>query len=152
MKKWIIWPILGATSIIVIVISWIIYCAKNGLLIEQTPKSQPTIQVKEVQTEEEFKQADPEACVAKFEEEAKETLDLYDGIKYSVNKWTVAVVIDLDKWNATSEEDRNAFMNEIYALLSVDARSSGILSDHAVSISFMTSDYKNTKVFKVEKE
>jgi len=147
-----IWPILGATSIIVIVISWIIYCAKNGLLIEQTPKDKPTIQVKEVQTEKEFKQADPEACVAKFEEEAKETLELYDGIKYSVNKWTVAVVIDLDKWNATSEEDRSAFMNEIYALLSVDARSSGILSDHAVSISFMTSDYKNTKVFKVEKE
>jgi len=96
--------------------------------------------------------ADPNACVAKFEEEAKETLDLYDGIKYSVNKWTVTVVVDLDKWNATSEEGRKAFMGEIYALLNVDAKTSGILADHEVSITFMTTDYKNMKFYKIEKE
>jgi len=96
--------------------------------------------------------ADPNACVAKFEEEAKETLDLYDGIKYSVNQWTVTVVVDLDKWNATSEEGRKAVMNEIYALLNVDAKTSGILADHEVSVTFMTSDMNNVTVYRIEKE
>ena len=96
--------------------------------------------------------ADPDACVADFEEKAKETLDLYDGIQYSVNKWIVTVVVDLGKWNATSEEDRKAFMNEIYALLYVDAKTSGILADHEVSITFMTTDNKNMRFYKIEKE
>lgn len=97
-------------------------------------------------------QADPDACVADFEEKAKETLDLYDGIQYSVNKWIVTVVVDLGKWNATSEEGRKAFMNEIYALLYVDAKTSGILADHEVSITFMTTDNKNMRFYKIEKE
>ena len=96
--------------------------------------------------------ADPDACVADFEENAKETLALYDGIQYSVNKWTVTVVVDLDKWNATSEEDRKAFMNEIYALLYVDAKTSGILAYHEASITFMTTDNKNMIFYKIEKE
>lgn len=96
--------------------------------------------------------ADPDACVADFEKKAKETLDLYDGIQYSVNKWTVTVVVDLGKWNATSEEGRKAFMNEIYALLYVDAKTSGILADHEVSITFMTTDNKNMRFYKIEKE
>ena len=148
MTKGRIWLIIGIVLSTAFISIW-------GVLSVVDPSETPTMQIRESEptsTEPEFKKADPDTCVANFEEKAKETLELYDGIKYSVNKWTVAVVIDLDKWNATSEEDRNAFMNEIYALLSVDARSSGILSDHAVSISFMTSDYKNTKVFKVEKE
>ena len=96
--------------------------------------------------------ADPDACVADFEENAKETLVPYDGIQYSVNKWTVTVVVDLDKWNATSEEDRKAFMNEIYALLYVDAKTSGILAYHEVSITFLTTDNKNMRFYKIEKE
>lgn len=137
-----------AIFMIAALITWIIHCKKNGLLVDQNANDAPSIQV----TETEEAPEDPDACVANFEESAKETLSAYEGFQYSVNKWTVTIVIDLDKWNATPESDRTAFMNEIYTLLSVDAKTSGILSDHAVSVSFMTSDYKNTKVYKIEKD
>ena len=107
---------------------------------------------KEAEASEAITEEVPADPVADFEENAKETLALYDGIQYSVNKWTVTVVVDLDKWNATSEEDRKAFMNEIYALLYVDAKTSGILADHEVSITFMTTDNKNMRFYKIEKD
>ena len=107
---------------------------------------------KEAEASEAITEEVPADPVADFEEKAKETLDLYDGIQYSVNKWIVTVVVDLDKWNATSEEGRKAFMGEIYALLNVDAKTSGILADHEVSITFMTTDNKNMKFYKIEKE
>ena len=107
---------------------------------------------KEAEASEAITEEVPADPVADFEEKAKETLDLYDVIQYSVNKWIVTVVVDLDKWNATSEEDRKAVMNEIYALLNVDAKTSGILADHEVSVTFMTSDRNNVTVYKIEKE
>lgn len=107
---------------------------------------------KEAEASETIVEEVPADPVADFEEKAKETLDVYDGIQYSVNKWVVTVVVDLDKWNATSEEGRKAVMNEIYALLNVDAKTSGILADHEVSVTFMTSDMNNVTVYRIEKE
>ena len=105
-----------------------------------------------VQNEPDQPEPTPEDSELKFAESAGKTLSMYENIKYFINKNTVNVVIDLDSWNATADSDRKDFMNEIFALVRIDAINSGILQYSNVDLTFMTSDYKNAKYFKIEKE
>ena len=111
------------------------------LLSRIADKPEPTIQVTE--SENDAGATDQDAAYAAFKESVGKTMDLYDNVKYDVNKNLVSVVIDLDAWNQTSEDGRTDFMNEIYTLIHSDAITSGILEYKDVSVNFMTSDYKN---------
>ena len=129
---WIIFGILASLFTI-----WFLIHFRDTLFEEP----QPEVQIKEAEQEKSV--ADPEEAAAKFKESVGKTMSLYDDVKYDVNRNLVSVVIDLDAWNATSEEGRTDFMNEIYALIHSGAITSGILEYYDVSVNFMTSDYKN---------
>ena len=104
------------------------------------------------QPEQTPKASDPEAVQALFKQKVEKTLNMYDDIKYFIDGEDVTVIIDVLVWNNTKMKDQDAFMNEIYSLVRIDAIESGILDQGNAKLFFMTSDYKNTHYYKIEKE
>ena len=79
--------------------------------------------------------------VKAFDKAAAETLDLYgDTIEsYHIKSLYVRVNVNTQKFASVSEEQQKAFYQEVYALLRVNAVTTGVLED-VVTLSFYSGD------------
>lgn len=79
---------------------------------------------------------------AAFVQSAEETLNMYgDSIDHTyITHAYVGVYVNSRKWNNTSDDTKDAFMKEVYALLHMDAINSGIFKDNTIILSFYNGD------------
>ncbi len=74
----------------------------------------------------------------KFVRSAHETLDMYgDSIdSCRIDNTYVGVYVNGRKWNNTSEETKDAFIKEVYALIRMDAINANYLKGNVITLSF----------------
>lgn len=74
----------------------------------------------------------------RFIHSAEETLDMYgDSIdSCRIDNTYVGVYVNSRKWNNTSEETKDAFIKEVYALIRMDAINANYLKGNVITLSF----------------
>ena len=75
---------------------------------------------------------------AKFISSVEDTLSMYGNSidHYSIDYAYVGVYVNSRQWNNTSEETKDAFMKEVYALVRIDAINADNLKGNVITLAF----------------